>query len=123
MERDGNSAKDLCHPEHSAKGQWMSTGLGPNGRRGPLQGAVAAAVTPLSSDGSQLDLDAVGPLVELYVEAGLTGVMVGGTTGEGVLLTVDERCRLTDAFIDAAAERIDVAVHAGAQTTVDTASI
>ena len=101
----------------------MTTEPEPSGRRGPLHGAIAAAVTPLSRDGAELDLGAVGPLVELYIQAGLTGVMIGGTTGEGMLLTVDERCWLTDAFIAAAAGRIDIVVHSGAQSTRDTVSI
>jgi N-acetylneuraminate lyase len=101
----------------------MSTSAELSGPRGPLRGALAASVTPLSPDGAELDLDAVASLVDMYVDAGLTGVMVGGTTGEGVLMTVDERCRLTDAFIAAAGGRIDVVVHAGAQSTADTASI
>ena len=89
-------------------------------RHGPLRGALAAAVTPLTPDAGDLDPTPVAPLVELYITAGLSGVMVGGTTGEGVLLSVPERCRLTEAFVTAAAGRIDVVVHAGAQSTADT---
>jgi len=92
-------------------------------RSGPLRGAIAAALTPLSADGTDLDLRCVEAMVALYADAGLSGLMLAGTTGEGILLSVDERCRLTEAFVAAAARRIDVVVHAGAQTTADTVAI
>ena len=95
----------------------------PEKRTGPLRGGISAAVTPLSADGDGLDLEAVGPLVDFYAGGGLTGAMLGGTTGEGVLLTVDERKRLTEAFVEAAAGRIHIVVHAGAQSTADTVAI
>ncbi len=95
----------------------------PGKRSGPLRGAIAAAVTPFSADGNALDFEAVNPLLDLYIDGGLTGAMLGGTTGEGVLLTVDERKRLTEAFVEAADGRIHVVVHAGAQSTADTVAV
>jgi dihydrodipicolinate synthase/N-acetylneuraminate lyase len=46
-----------------------------------------------------------------------------GTTGEGILLSVAERRRVAELFIEAAAGRLQVAVHCGAQTTVDTVAL
>lgn len=46
-----------------------------------------------------------------------------GTTGEGVLLRVEERMAVTRAFVEAAPEGFAVAVHAGAQTTHDTVTL
>jgi len=46
---------------------------------------LAAITTPFAADGS-LDLDAFGAHVAWLEEAGLDGVFVAGTTGEGVLL-------------------------------------
>ena len=60
--------------------------------------ALAAAVTPLTSDGGALDEDAFGPLTDFFVSAGLDGVLVAGTTGEGVLLTVPERSAPPSSF-------------------------
>lgn len=89
-------------------------------RRGPLRGVLAAALTPLRRDGEELDTDAIAPLVDLYVQAGLDGVFVGGTTGESLMLSLPERKRLAEAFVAAAGGRFPVAVHAGAQTTAAT---
>ena len=67
-----------------------------------------------------LDDDAFGPYADFLVAGGLDGILALGTTGEGILLTVEERRRVTRLFLDAIAGRIQVAVHCGAQTTADT---
>jgi dihydrodipicolinate synthase/N-acetylneuraminate lyase len=85
----------------------------------PLSGVVAAAVTPLRDAATGIDAGAVRRLVDLFAAAGVRGVFVGGTTGEGVLLTLEERMTLTEEFLAAARGRLAVAVHAGAQTTAD----
>jgi N-acetylneuraminate lyase len=91
--------------------------------RGPLQGVLAAALTPLADGGQTLDEQAVEALVDLYVDAGLDGVMVAGTTGESLLLTRPERERLAARFLEAADGRLPVAIHAGCQTTADTIAL
>jgi dihydrodipicolinate synthase/N-acetylneuraminate lyase len=91
--------------------------------RGPLQGVLAAALTPLAEDGQALDEQAVEPLVDLYAGAGLDGLMVAGTTGESLLLSRPERECLAARFIEAADGRLPVAIHAGCQTTADTVAL
>ncbi|HKU56676.1 MAG TPA: dihydrodipicolinate synthase family protein [Gaiellaceae bacterium] len=86
-----------------------------------LRGALAAAVTPLR-DG-RLDTGAVGPYVDFLTGHGVDGVLALGTTGEGVMFPPAERIEIARAFVDAAAGRIQVAVHAGAQTTHDTVAL
>jgi dihydrodipicolinate synthase/N-acetylneuraminate lyase len=86
-----------------------------------LKGALAAAVTPLRDDGSTLDEDAFGPYVDYLAAGGVDGLLALGTTGEGILLSLDERRRAAQLFISAAGRRLQVAIHAGAQTTADTA--
>ena len=46
-----------------------------------------------------------------------------GTNGEGVLLSVEERRRGLRLFVEAAAGRLRVAAHCGAQTTTDTVTL
>jgi dihydrodipicolinate synthase/N-acetylneuraminate lyase len=86
-----------------------------------LRGAIAAALTPLR-DGA-LDGDAVGPYVEFLAAGGLDGVLAMGTTGEGMLFDLGERKEIASAFVDAVAGRLQVAVHAGMQTTRDTVAL
>ncbi len=85
-----------------------------------LRGAIAAAITPYTDGGAAVDLPAIGPLVDFYVAGGVDGLLPMGTTGEGILLGVDERMRTAEAFIGAAAGRLSIVVHCGAQTTADT---
>lgn len=85
-----------------------------------LRGVLAAAVTPLRDGGSALDEAAFAPYVDFLVEGGLDGMLALGTTGEGILLSVDERRRAARLFVEAARGRVQVAVHCGAQTTSDT---
>ncbi len=89
----------------------------------PLRGALAACVTPLRDAGGRLDEDAFGPLVDFYVASGLDGVMALGTSGEGILLSSEERRRAADLFLQAADRRLLVAVHCGAQTTAETVAL
>jgi dihydrodipicolinate synthase/N-acetylneuraminate lyase len=88
-----------------------------------LRGALAAAVTPLRDGGAALDDDAFGPYVDFLAGGGLDGVLALGTTGEGILLSLQERRRAAELFVAAAQGRLPVAVHAGAQTTADTAAL
>ena len=82
---------------------------------------IVAAVTPLSEDGERLDEDAVWPLSAFFAEHGADGVFACGTTGEGILLSLDERRRAAIAY--RAAVRGRLIVHAGAQSTRDTAML
>jgi dihydrodipicolinate synthase/N-acetylneuraminate lyase len=88
-----------------------------------LQGTLAAAVTPLKYGGSALDEESFKPYVDFLADSGLNGLLALGTTGEGILLSVAERKRAAELAISAARDRLQVAVHCGAQTTADTAML
>jgi len=88
-----------------------------------LRGALAASVTPLRDGGASLDEDAFEPLVAFLAAGGLDGILACGTTGEGILLSVDERRRAVELFLAARPEGFAVAVHCGAQTTADTVAL
>jgi dihydrodipicolinate synthase/N-acetylneuraminate lyase len=87
-----------------------------------LRGALAAAVTPLRDGGSRLDEEAIGPLCDFLSAGGLDGLLALGTTGEGILLSVEERKRAAELFVQAGPP-LQVAVHCGAQTTADTVTL
>jgi dihydrodipicolinate synthase/N-acetylneuraminate lyase len=88
-----------------------------------LKGALAAAVTPLRDEGEALDEVAFAPYVEYLRAGGLDGILALGTTGEGILLSADERRRAAALFVEAAGDGFDVAVHCGAQTTAETIAL
>ena len=88
-----------------------------------LQGAIAASVTPMRDGGRTIDLDAIASLTRFLADGGVDGVLACGTTGEGVLLDLDERRAITEAFVASAPAGFAVAVHAGAQTSHDTIAL
>lgn len=82
---------------------------------------LPAVVTPLSPDGVALDLDAIEPYGAFLESHGADGAFVCGTTGEGVLLSLDERRAVATAYRRALSGAL--VVHAGAQTTADTVAL
>jgi dihydrodipicolinate synthase/N-acetylneuraminate lyase len=88
-----------------------------------LRGRLAAAITPLRDGGARLDEDAFEPYVDFLAAGGLDGFLALGTTGEGILLSVDERRRAAELFVEASRGRLQVAIHCGAQTTADTVEL
>jgi dihydrodipicolinate synthase/N-acetylneuraminate lyase len=82
--------------------------------------AIAAALTPLRSDGESLDLDALPPYLEFLAGHGIDGVLLLGTTGEGMNLTLDERQAALEAALGGP---LPVIAHCGAQTTAATVAL
>jgi dihydrodipicolinate synthase/N-acetylneuraminate lyase len=82
---------------------------------------IVAAVTPLTEGGADVDTAAIEPYAAFLASNGADGVFACGTTGEGVLLRIDERRRAAEAF--RAATTGVLVVHAGAQTTADTVAL
>ena len=88
-----------------------------------LRGAIAASVTPLASGGSAVDIAAIHGLVPFLKDGDVDGALIAGTTGEGVLLTLEERRAVAEAFVAAGNDGFQVAIHTGAQTTADTIAL
>lgn len=80
-----------------------------------------AAATPLRDGGSILDDAAIWSMAGFLAERGADGIFSCGTTGEGILLSTDERRRAAVVF--RAAVRGLLVVHCGAQTTADTVTL
>ena len=85
-----------------------------------ISGAVAAALTPLREDGNALDEDAFEPYARFLERGGIDAILALGTTGEGILLDVEERTRVVELYVAAG---LRVIAHCGAQTTRDTVGL
>jgi N-acetylneuraminate lyase len=84
-----------------------------------LSGLVAATLTPFAPDG-RLNLPMVDKHAEHLLAHSVHTAFVGGTTGECQSLTLDERCQLTQRWIDAArGTPLKVLVHVGSNCLAD----
>jgi dihydrodipicolinate synthase/N-acetylneuraminate lyase len=89
----------------------------------PLRGAFAAAATPLRDGGDAVDEAAFGAYADFLAAGEIDGVVVLGSTGEGLVLAPAERRRVAELFVAAVQGRLAVAVHCGAQTTRETVAL
>ena len=81
------------------------------------RGVVAATVTPMDPDGSGVDLAALSPYCDFLVGKGVQGVFVCGTTGEGPLLTLDERKAVAECVVRRIRGKAWTIVHTGSLST------
>lgn len=79
-------------------------------------GIICSLITPFGSDGL-VDLVALGTLIDAQVEAGIHGLFLFGTAGEGVLMPTDERKRAAEFAVDRIARRVPTLIHCGAPDT------
>jgi len=84
-----------------------------------LKGVICPLVTPFDEQ-NQIDYGSSGELVEFLVGHGIHGFMIGGTTSEGMLLSVEERKALTEFMIKQVGGRVPIIVHTGCIGTADT---
>ena len=83
-----------------------------------LAGGISPAMaTPIDRETGQVALDVIPELVDFLISHGVRGLFVGGTTGEGIFLDVDQRKKLHETTVSAVAGRVPVLVHTGARTT------
>ncbi len=75
-------------------------------------GLIDAPFTPMNADGS-INLSPIPAYAALLARNGLKGVFINGSSGEGYLLTEDERMQLAEAWMAAVPEGFKVIVHVG----------
>lgn len=83
-----------------------------------LKGLIAAPYTPFTENGD-LNLDVIPQYAEILKLSRVSGAFIGGTTGEGMLMTVAERKALADAWIKYQSDSFRVIVHVGANSYRD----
>ena len=82
-----------------------------------LRGVYVPVITPFASDGS-VALDALEQLCRDYLDAGATGIVALGTTGESTALDVDEKRSVVETCSRVCAERdTQLIVGAGTNST------
>jgi dihydrodipicolinate synthase len=86
-----------------------------------LKGSIPPLVTPFRN--GAVDYDAYAGLVEFQVREGSHGILINGTTSEPASLTVEERNRLVDVGVEAAAGRVTVVAATGSQSYAETEAL
>ncbi|MCR8635927.1 N-acetylneuraminate lyase [Paenibacillus radicis (ex Xue et al. 2023)] len=75
-------------------------------------GIFTALLTPMHENGD-IDYISLARLVDHQIEQGIHGFYVGGSTGEGFILTNEERQQVLEAVVKAAAGRVIIIAHVG----------
>jgi N-acetylneuraminate lyase len=83
-----------------------------------LRGIYPAIVTPITAHG-EVVVEVAVKLLQRLLAAGVDGVYVGGSTGEGMKLSLDNRERLVECLMDALPGDKKVLVHVGAPRIED----
>jgi 4-hydroxy-tetrahydrodipicolinate synthase len=81
-----------------------------------FEGLMPAMVTPFDGEGEP-DTTAAGAIVERFVEAGVSGISILGSTGEFSHLTPEERKRFAEALVEIVGGRAPLVVGVGAAGT------
>ena len=88
----------------------------------PLEGLIAATITPLREDG-EVDAVAIAPMIDRLIATGVTGLYVCGSTGEGMSLTCEERKQVVEETVKASGGRVPVIVQVGHNSLADATAL
>ena len=77
-----------------------------------IKGLIDAPFTPFYANG-EVNLEPIERYANMLKKNGLQGVFINGSSGEGYMLTEDERMKLAEAWVKAASEGFKVIVHVG----------
>ena len=89
----------------------------------PFHGVLPALITPFTDDGGAIDTGALAAIVDRLIDAGATGLVPGGSTGEFTTLSHAERRELIDTTVGTAADRVPVVAGTGALSTRETVEL
>ncbi len=81
-----------------------------------FKGVFSALLTPYDQNG-KVNASSLELLVDKQLSAGIMGFFVCGSSGEGLLLSYQERCLVAETVVKSVAGRIPVIVHVGHPAT------
>lgn len=84
-----------------------------------LTGLIAAPHTPFNSS-NNVNFEEIDKIAKHLIKDGVKGIYVCGTTGEGIHCSVEERKAIAERWVSASDNQLDIIVHTGALSIVDT---
>ncbi|MGF1698518.1 dihydrodipicolinate synthase family protein [Vibrio lamellibrachiae] len=84
-----------------------------------LTGLIAAPHTPFSTD-NKVNFEEIDKIASHLIQDGVKGIYICGTTGEGIHCSVEERKLIAERWVTATQGKLDIIVHTGALSIVDT---
>ena len=77
-----------------------------------VKGPYSAIFTPFHAN-NEVNYEMLARLVEYQISNGIEGIFATGSTGEGLLLTTEERVAVIEQVVQSAAGRVPVVAHVG----------
>lgn len=87
-----------------------------------IKGVMPAFITPYDNSGA-VNVSMIRRMAVWQIEQGACGFFVCGSTGEGLLLTPEERKLVAQTVIETVAGQVPVMVHVGAVSTQESAAL
>ncbi len=87
-----------------------------------LQGMICASITPFTKE-NEVDIKSLRAVCRYLVEHKINGMFPSGTNGEGILLSVAERKKITEVVINEISGQIPVVIQCGASNTENTVEL
>ncbi len=75
-------------------------------------GFISAPFTPMNDDRS-INLDIIPAFTDFYIRNGVNGAFICGTSGEGFLLSLEERKKVAEKWIEASPSDFKPIIHVG----------
>lgn len=77
-----------------------------------IKGLIAAPFTPFNSE-NEVNYEVIGAYANMLSSNNIAGVFINGSSGEGYLLTLEERNNVVDSWMKYSSEDFKVLVHVG----------
>ena len=77
-----------------------------------IKGFISAPFTPMNDDGA-VNLDIIQDYADYYVRNGVDGAFICGTSGEGFLLSMEERKKVAEKWVDSCPDDFKPIIHVG----------
>ena len=81
-----------------------------------LKGLYVPLVTPFRAEDESIDFDAYKVIIDYVIDNGMDGVLVGGSTGEYHMMSLEERKELIKRGCEIVAGRVPVIAGTGEST-------